>query len=84
MNVTQTIGIFLNYHRITSKQTTLRNHEFVLARFCNQLGEREPESITSEEILSFLTKLTEGSRQSVSADTILNFYYFWVSSVLLP
>ncbi|UCG66012.1 MAG: site-specific integrase [Deltaproteobacteria bacterium] len=64
MNVSQAIGIFLNYHRVNSKKTTLRNHEFVLTRFCNQLGKREPESITSDEILSFLTKLTQGSKQS--------------------
>ncbi|NOQ96246.1 MAG: site-specific integrase, partial [Desulfobacterales bacterium] len=64
MNVSQAIGIFLNYHRVNSKKTTLRNHEFVLTRFSHHFGEREAETITADEILSFLTKLTEGRNQS--------------------
>jgi len=64
MNVSQAIGIFLNYHRVNSKKTTLRNHEFVLARFSHHFGEREAETVTADEILTFLTGLTEGAKQS--------------------
>ena len=64
MNVSQATGIFLNYHTVNSAKNTLRNREFVLSRFSNQVGEREAESITSDEILIFLTRLTEGAKQS--------------------
>jgi integrase len=54
----------LDYHRINSKTNTVRNYEFVFTRFCNQFGDRELESLTNEDILTFLTLLTEGTKQS--------------------
>ncbi len=46
------------------KKSTVRNYEFLVSRFCAQFGGREVDSFTSEEILAFLTRLTEGSKQS--------------------
>ena len=59
MNVSQAVRIFLNYHTVNSAKNTLRNHEFVLTPFSNQVGERDIESITTDDILIFLTRLTE-------------------------
>ena len=64
MNASQAIGIFLNYHTVNSAKNTLRNHQFVLSRFSQQFGERETATITDDEILIFLTRLTEGAKQS--------------------
>jgi len=36
-----------------------------LSKFCSQFGEREVESLTTQEILSFLTQITEGTKQSI-------------------
>ena len=55
---------FFDYHRINSKTNTIRNYKLLLPRFCDQFGDRELESITSEEVLSFLTRFTEGTQQS--------------------
>ena len=46
------------------KKNTIRNYEYVLARFREQFGERELDSIDSDEILAFLTQLTGGKKQT--------------------
>ena len=86
MNVSQAVGIFLNYHRVNSKQNTLGNHEFVLARFSHHFREREAESITSDEILSFLTKLTEGRNQSTKRlrYALLSAFFNFVKNTINP
>ena len=64
MRVSEAIKCFSDYHRMNSKTNTVRNYELILSRFCSQFGERAVESITSEEILTFLTQFTEGTIQS--------------------
>ncbi len=64
MKVSQATKSFLDYHRVNSKKNTLRNYLFLLTGFSNQFGDREAQSLTSEEILSFLGHLTEGAKQS--------------------
>jgi len=64
MRVSEASRCFLDYHKINSKTNTVRNYEFVFTRFCNQFGDRELESLTNEDILTFLTLLTEGTKQS--------------------
>ena len=86
MNVSQATGIFLNYHTVNSAKNTLRNHEFVLSRVSNQLGEREAESITSDEILIFLTRLTEGAKQSTKRlrYALLSAFFNFVKNTINP
>jgi len=55
---------FIEYHEANSKKNTVRNYRFVLSRFCESFGERDMESITTEEILSFLTQITQGTKQT--------------------
>ena len=64
MKVSQATRSFLDYHRMNSKKNTLRNYVHLLTEFSAQFGDREAESMTSEEILSFLGRLTERLRQS--------------------
>jgi len=42
----------------------VKNYEFLFTRFNDAFGPGELESITSDEILSFLTKLTDGTKQT--------------------
>ena len=42
----------------------MKNYEFVFTQFQDEFGERLADSITPDEILSFLTKLTDGTKQS--------------------
>jgi len=39
------------------KKNTLKNYEFLFTRFSDEFSDRELESITPDEILSFLTPL---------------------------
>ena len=42
----------------------MKNYEFVFTQFHDEFGDRLVDSITSDEILSFLTKLTDGTKQT--------------------
>jgi integrase/recombinase XerD len=42
----------------------VKNYEFVFTQFQDGFGDRLADSITPDEILSFLTKLTDGTKQS--------------------
>ena len=46
------------------KKNTLKNYEFLFTRFSDEFSDRELESITPDEILSFLTRITEGNKQT--------------------
>ena len=84
MRVSEASRYFLDYHRMNSKPHTIRNYEHVLTRFCDQFGDRELGSISSDEILSFLTRLTEGAKQSTKRlrySLLLAFFNFIKNSV---
>jgi integrase len=42
----------------------VKNYEFVFTQFQDGFGDRLADSITPDEILSFLTKLTDGTKQT--------------------
>jgi len=64
MQVSKAKDCYFEYHKMNSKKNTLRTYELILSKFCEQYGEREVESITTETILVFLTEFTEGNKQS--------------------
>jgi integrase len=64
MKVSKAKDCFFEYHKVNSKKNTLRNYELILSKFCEQYAERELEALTTEDILSFLTKFTQGNKQS--------------------
>ena len=64
MKMSDVKNYFFNYHRMNSKKSTLKNYEMLLSKFCEYFGDRELDSLMSEEILTFLTEITEGTKQS--------------------
>ena len=46
------------------KKNTIDAYRDTLTKFCDEFGGRELESLSSEEVLSFLTSITEGTKQS--------------------
>jgi integrase len=46
------------------KKNTIDAYRDTLSKFCDEFGRRELESLSSEEVLSFLTSITEGTKQS--------------------
>ena len=45
------------------KKNTLRTYQSILSKFSSQFGERETDSITPDEIFSFLTEINQGTKQ---------------------
>jgi hypothetical protein len=83
MNILVPIPMQLN--RIKSitgsirKKNTLKNYEFLFTRFSDEFSDRELESITPDEILSFLTRLTEGNKQTTKRNRYTCLKAFFVN-----
>lgn len=55
----------------------MRNYKLLIGRFCSVTGDRELETVSTDEVLSFLTHHTEGTKQ-----TTKRFRYSLLSSFL--
>jgi len=64
MKITQAIYCCLDYHRMNSNKNTVRNYKPILTQFDATFPHRELESITSEEILSFLNQMNFSATHS--------------------
>jgi hypothetical protein len=42
----------------------VKNYEYLFSHFSDEFSDRELESITPDDILSFLTKITDGNKQT--------------------
>ncbi len=86
MKVSQAVNYCLEYHRTNSKKNSIRPYEFVLFRFESQFGDRELDSITSDEILSFLNQVTEGTKQSTkrSRYSSLSSFFNFIKNTVDP
>ncbi len=84
MKVSQAKNCFLEYHKMNSKENTLKNYEITLSGFCDQFGEGDVNSITQEKILEFLTEFTEGNKQSTKNlrfSLLSSFFNFYKESI---
>lgn len=63
MKISEAIKFCLQYQKANSKVNTVKNYEFLLGKF-GIYNDRELESITTEEVLSFLTDLSDGRKQN--------------------
>ena len=63
MKVSKAIEICLDYHRNYSKPNTIRSYEAILTRFGLIFGDKDLKEISSEDILTFLSKITDGRKQ---------------------
>jgi integrase len=71
---------------MNSKENTIRNYQLVSTRFCSEFGDRELESISPDEILAFLTLLTEGTKQSTRRlrYSLLSAFFNFIKNSLDP
>ena len=81
MKASEALTCFTEYHETNSKENTVRNR-FVLSRFGESFGERDVESITTEENLSFLTQITQGTKQTTKSSryTLLTAFFSFVEN----
>ena len=62
MNVSLAPKIWLDYHRAHSKKNTVRAYEFTIAKFNQNLANRNLKEVSTDDILDFMTQITEGRK----------------------
>jgi integrase/recombinase XerD len=63
MKLSKSIKICLDYHRNLSKPNTVRSYEAILTKFGLVFGNKDLEEISSEDVLTFLDKITDGTKK---------------------
>ncbi len=86
MKIFQAIEHFFNYQRLNVKKNTLRNYEFILGNFQNHFKDIELSSITSEDILAFMSTVSDGTKQNTKKlrFTLLSAFFNFVKNSLDP
>ncbi len=70
MPVSEAVKILLEYHKTNSREKTLRTYRTIVSKFSEEFGEKNLESLTLEEILSFLGKVTNGAKQQTKTNPL--------------
>ena len=68
----------------TPKKNTVVNYQVFLTKFNEQFGQRDLDSITSEEILNFLTQLGENTNQTTKRHrySLLNAFFNLIKNTI--
>ena len=59
MDVSHAVQSYREYHRLNSKKNTLKNYDFVFSRFNELYGNQSVGSVSPDDILKFLTSITD-------------------------
>ncbi len=62
MKISEAARLWLEYHKCHSKENSIRAYKLVLTKFKNEFGNENMEEITTEKVLSFLNRVTEGKK----------------------
>lgn len=86
MKITEAIKFCLQHQRANSKGNTVKNYEFVLGKFGAIFSDRDLDSVTTEDVLLFLTDLSEGRKQNTrrSRYMTLSAFFNLVINTLRP
>ncbi|MFO7740553.1 MAG: hypothetical protein R6V46_18900 [Desulfatiglandaceae bacterium] len=68
MKVSSAIARFFEYQKANCKKNTVRNYHFFLPKFEAQFGNRELNSLTTDEMWGFLTQQTDGTSQGTNRE----------------
>jgi len=63
MKISQAAKLWLEYHKAHSKENSIRAYKLVLSKLCEEFGGENIEEITTERVLSFLNRITEGRKR---------------------
>jgi integrase/recombinase XerD len=63
MKVSKAVKLCLEYHKSHSKENTVRAYRMILTQLYEEFGAENLENITTERILSFLNRITEGKKR---------------------
>ena len=86
MKVRKAVEYCLDYHKVNSKENTLRSYGFVLSKFSMTFYGKDLEEISSEEVFDFLTQMNEGTKQSTkrSRYALLTAFFTFTINSLCP
>ena len=86
MKVSQGIHYWLKYRKLHLKKGTLKTYKSVPSRLTAHFGERGPNSLTPEEILSFFTDINKRANQLTKCIRYsqLTFFFNFVTQNLDP
>ena len=80
MQVSEATKLWLEYHKSHSKENSIRAYKLVLTKFSEEFGAENLEEITTERILSFLNRFTEGESGKPKKLVTLIYWHFSTSS----
>ena len=63
MQVSEATKLWLEYHKSHSKENSTRAYRLILTQLCEQFGATDLKEITTERVLSFLNRITEGRKR---------------------
>ena len=63
MQISEAAKLWLEYHKCHSKENSIRAYKLVLTQLCAEFGTENLEEVTTERILSFLNRITEGKKR---------------------
>ena len=63
MQVSEATKLWLEYHKSHSKENSTRAYKLILTQLCEQFGATDLKEITTERVLSFLNRITEGRKR---------------------
>ena len=84
MELSKALKICLDYHRNHSKPNTVRSYEAILTKLDLTFGDKDLEEISSEDILIFLDKITDGTKQQTKRTRyshLAAFYNFTINNM---
>ena len=86
MKISEAVQFYLQYKKANAKGNSLKNYRYILQKFENSFGEREIDTITTEEIISFLTGLTQNNKQNTkrSRYSSLKAFFNFISYTAQP
>ena len=79
MKVSKASKLCLEYHKSHSKENTVRAYRMILTQLYEEFGAENLEDMTTERVLSFLNRITEGKKQQTKQtrySQILAFFNF--------
>ncbi|MBW2643486.1 MAG: hypothetical protein JRC89_08975 [Deltaproteobacteria bacterium] len=79
MNVLKAARIWLGYHKAHSKKNTVRAYESILFKFCQEFDNRRLNELSTDDILSFLNRITVGKNPAPKESDTLTCQPFLIS-----
>jgi len=86
VKISEGIEHFYNYQRLNVKKNTLRNYQFILDKFQKHFGDIKLALITSENILRFMSEVSDGTKQSTKKlrFTLLAAFFNFINDAIDP